>query len=146
MDKRVGADFIEKFFRPKARMDILRWLERHNARPHAMIDLSDGLAAGLCQLCEASKMGATLHEGKLPVWEKTKKVAKHAEISHRFAALQGGEDYELLFGLSPEAYRDLPPHEEIHAVGFAHKSPLVRQLISEKRETTPLKPLSFRHF
>lgn len=111
-------DLLVRLLAPKARQDIIQFLQRRQVKPHAMIDLSDGLSTALRQLCEASKVGAIVEGRQLPIRAATKKAAKALGWKDAlFCALHGGEDYELLFSVSREKYEQIRHHKDIHAIG-----------------------------
>lgn len=88
---------LEKYLRPRPRMDIVEALGEEKIVPTAMIDLSDGLASDLMQLCKASKCGARLYLERIPIARQTTALAEEMHTDPVVAALNGGEDYELLF-------------------------------------------------
>ena len=93
---------IQRHLVPRARLDVVRdWAER-GVKPHALIDLSDGLGSDLHHLCSQSGCGAELHVAAVPVAVETRSVADHFEEDVDTFALFGGEDYELLFAASQE--------------------------------------------
>lgn len=93
---------IQRQLVPKARLDVVRdWKER-GLKPHALIDLSDGLGSDIHHLCTQSGCGAEVRVAALPVALETRKVADEYEEDVDTFALFGGEDYELLFAASKE--------------------------------------------
>ncbi|MCB2220303.1 MAG: thiamine-phosphate kinase [Bacteroidetes bacterium] len=114
----AGHDYIlERQLKPEARMDILQLLKDTGVKPTAMIDISDGLASEILHICHQSKLGATLYEEKLPIDVTTDLVAKEFSIDPTTCALNGGEDYELLFTISQEDYEKVKDIKEIAAIG-----------------------------
>ena len=71
--------------------------KKANIKPTSMIDISDGLSSEIMHLCKSSKTGCNLYEDKIPLDKQTKKMAEEMSINPLVAALNGGEDYELLF-------------------------------------------------
>lgn len=88
---------LEKYLRPRPRTDIIEALREEKIRPTAMIDLSDGLSSDLMQLCGPSKCGARIYLDRIPIARQTTALAQQMHIDPVVAALNGGEDYELLF-------------------------------------------------
>ena len=88
---------LERQLKPEARGDIKELLKTLNIKPTAMIDISDGLSSEILHLCKASKVGCNLYEEKVPLDKQTKDFAEELSINPLVAALNGGEDYELLF-------------------------------------------------
>ena len=88
---------LEKYLKPRPRTDIVRALAEEKIRPTSMIDLSDGLASDLMQLCKASDCGARIYLERIPIARQTSALAEEMHSDPVVAALNGGEDYELLF-------------------------------------------------
>ena len=97
-------NIIEKQLRPVARVDIINILKENKIIPSSMIDISDGLASEILHLSEASNLGVKIFEEKLPILEETKLVAKEFDLNFSNCALNGGEEYELLFSITPNEY------------------------------------------
>ncbi|WP_423129088.1 thiamine-phosphate kinase [Gaoshiqia sp. Z1-71] len=93
-----GYDYIlERQLKPEARGDVIKALKKMGIVPHAMIDISDGLSSDLLHICKESKVGCRIYEEKIPLDFQTKRFAEELSINPLVAALNGGEDYELLF-------------------------------------------------
>lgn len=88
---------LERYLRPRARLDIIEALAEEQIVPTAMIDLSDGLASDLMQLCRASHCGARIYLDRMPIARQTSALAEELHADPVVAALNGGEDHELLF-------------------------------------------------
>ena len=88
---------LERYLKPRARFDIVRSLAVEGIVPTSMIDISDGLASDLLQICKASKCGARIYLERLPIARQTNALAEEMHIDPVVASLNGGEDYELLF-------------------------------------------------
>lgn len=93
---------LRRFLKPEARQDMVDWLKMEQIRPTSMIDISDGLSSDLLHLCRQSRVGATIWEDKIPIHPETRSLAESFSVPSLTAALNGGEDYELLFTLDPE--------------------------------------------
>lgn len=109
---------IGRLLKPEARKDIVEFFAKDGIRPTAMMDISDGLSSEILHLCQDSQTGCVLYEEKIPVHEDMKKAAFKFEIDPTACALSGGEDYELLFTISPSDYEKLVLNEQISAVGY----------------------------
>ncbi|MDR1667722.1 MAG: thiamine-phosphate kinase [Bacteroidales bacterium] len=109
---------IGKYLRPEARKDIFRFLSSAGLTPTAMIDISDGLSSDLLQICCASKTGCEIHCHKIPIAEPTVRTAGEFYMEPLIAALNGGDDYELLFTLPVNDYDKLIGHPEISIIGY----------------------------
>lgn len=96
---------LEKYLKPRPRTDIVETLAEEKLVPTSMIDLSDGLASDLLQLCRASKCGARIYLDRIPIARQTTSLAEEMHADPVVAALHGGEDYELLFTV-PLAMRE----------------------------------------
>jgi thiamine-phosphate kinase len=88
---------LEKYLRPRARLDIVEALAEEGIVPTAMIDLSDGLASDALQLCKSSGCGVRIYLDRIPIARQTSTLAEELHIDPVVAALNGGEDHELLF-------------------------------------------------
>ncbi len=88
---------LQRYLKPRARRDVIESLAEEKIVPTAMIDLSDGLASDLLQICKASKCGARIYLDKIPIARQTTAFAEELHADPVVAALNGGEDHELLF-------------------------------------------------
>lgn len=88
---------LEKYLKPRPRTDIIEALASQKITPTAMIDLTDGLSSDLMQLCRASGCGARIYLDRIPIAKQTSALAEQMHADPVMAALNGGEDYELLF-------------------------------------------------
>ena len=94
----AGYEYLlERYLKPRPRTDIAALLADEGIVPTAMIDLSDGLASDLKQLCRASNCGARIYLERIPIARQTSQLAEEMHLDPVMAALNGGEDYELLF-------------------------------------------------
>ncbi|CAG5073701.1 Thiamine-monophosphate kinase [Dyadobacter sp. CECT 9623] len=114
-----GKDYvIQRQLRPEARMDVIYELEEAGVTPTSMIDVSDGLASDLLHICAQSGVGAVVFEERLPIDEQTYLAATELNLSPITAALNGGEDYELLFTVSQADYEKIKNNPKITFVGY----------------------------
>lgn len=88
---------LEKFLKPRPRKDVIESLAQEGIVPTSMIDLSDGLASDLLQICRSSKCGARIYLERIPIAKQTSALAEELHADPVVAALHGGEDHELLF-------------------------------------------------
>jgi len=88
---------LQRYLKPRARKDIIDALAEEGIVPTAMIDLTDGLASDLLQICKASKCGARIYLERIPIARQTTAFAEEIHADPVVAALNGGEDHELLF-------------------------------------------------
>ncbi|MCX6226358.1 MAG: thiamine-phosphate kinase [Bacteroidia bacterium] len=104
--------------KPEARNDLGRMLLARKVKPTAMIDVSDGLSSDLLHICEASGTGSKIYADRIPVHSETQKLAGQMRISPIVATLNGGEDYELLFTISPEDFTSIQTMEGMSVIGI----------------------------
>ena len=88
---------LQQYLKPRARKDIVEALAEEGIVPTSMIDISDGLASEVLQICKASKCGARIYLDRIPIAKQTTALAEQMNIDPVVAALNGGNDYELLF-------------------------------------------------
>lgn len=114
-----GEDYIVgRLLKPEARRDIIAFFEQNNITPTAMMDISDGLSSEVLHLCKQSNLGCRLYEDKLPIHERSRAAAFKFGLDPTVCALNGGEDYELIFTLKQEDYDAITLNEEIAVVGY----------------------------
>ncbi|MCF2499412.1 thiamine-phosphate kinase [Dyadobacter chenhuakuii] len=114
-----GKDYvIQRQLRPEARMDVIYELAEAGVLPTSMIDVSDGLASDLLHLCAQSGVGAVVFEERIPIDEQTYLAASELNIGPITAAMNGGEDYELLFTVSQASYDLIKNNPKISFIGY----------------------------
>jgi len=114
----TGWDYIlERFLKPEARRPILEKLRALGIKPNAMIDISDGLSSEAMHICKNSKVGCRIYLEKLPIDQQTFKIAEEMGIDAIVAALNGGEDYELLFTVPIEQHDKVLGMEGVSIIG-----------------------------
>lgn len=139
-------NIIEKQLRPVARVDIINILKEYKIIPSSMIDISDGLASEILHLSEASNLGVKIFEEKLPILEETKLVAKEFDLNFSNCALNGGEEYELLFSITPNEYELIKKNNiDIKAIGYFIKDKSKKIVLSNDKEDE-LKSFGWKHF
>lgn len=115
-----GYDYIlERQLKPEARTDIKKKLEELDILPTSMIDVSDGLASEILHLSDQSGVGFHLYEEKVPMDSVTISTADELNLNPAMAALNGGEDYELLFTISPNDFDKIKNHPDFTIIGHA---------------------------
>lgn len=137
---------VGRQLRPKARMDIIHELATLNVIPTSMIDVSDGLTSELFHLCKQSELGASIFEDKLPIYEKTYETAAEFKIDPNTCALNGGEDYELLFTVSQADFEKIEKHEDIQAIGYMHPKEKGRVMVTRQENVVELTAQGWKHF
>jgi len=114
-----AAEYVlERQLKPEARADIVTLLKEKNIKPSSMIDISDGLASELLHLTKQSNLGCRIIEDKIPIDYQTIQKAEEFEIDPTTCAMNGGEDYELLFTLSQKDYEQIKESKEISIIGY----------------------------
>lgn len=113
-----GHDYVlERQLKPEPRTDISRLLRDAGVKPTSMIDISDGLASEILHLCKASETGCQIYEDKLPFDATTLNLTDEFNMIPAVAALNGGEDYELLFTVSQSDFEKVRKMEGISIIG-----------------------------
>lgn len=116
----TGYDYIlERQLKPEPRVDIVDLLEKLEVQPTSMIDISDGLASEIKHLSEQSGVGFDLYEEKIPVSPRTIDAAKEFNLDYTMCALNGGEDYELLFTIKHSDYDKIKGNPNLTVIGHA---------------------------
>ncbi|GAB2571363.1 thiamine-phosphate kinase [Spirosoma areae] len=133
------AYLVQRQLRPDARTDIVHELRDLGIRPSAMIDISDGLASELLHLCRQSGTGAVIFDENVPIDDQTHLAADEFKISPITAALNGGEDYELLFTVRPQEFEKLANNARITAIGYLTADPSQIVLSTKAGQQTPIR-------
>jgi thiamine-monophosphate kinase len=109
---------VGRLLKPEARKDIIEFFEKNNIIPTAMMDISDGLSSDVLHICKQSNLGCRIYEEKLPLAEESRQAAFKFGLDPTICALNGGEDYELIFTIKRGDYDKLVLNEEISVVGY----------------------------
>ncbi|MEC3881544.1 thiamine-phosphate kinase [Parapedobacter sp. 10938] len=142
-----GKDYIvERQLKPEARRDIIQLLASLAIKPTAMIDVSDGLASEILHICNASEKGCRLYEDKIPIDQMTYDTAREFALDPTICALNGGEDYELLFTVSQSHYDKLSSQSEISIIGHITEKASGHELISKSGKVHPIKAQGWNAF
>ncbi|MCF0042383.1 thiamine-phosphate kinase [Dyadobacter fanqingshengii] len=131
-----GKDYvIQRQLRPEARMDVVYELAEAGVLPTSMIDVSDGLASDLLHICAQSGVGAVVFEERIPIDEQTYLAASELNIGPITAAMNGGEDYELLFTVPQASYDLIKNNPKISFIGYitANKEEIVLHTKGDSR-------------
>lgn len=129
---------IRRLLRPEARVDALEQLKSLGIRPTSMIDVSDGLSSELLHLVKSSGIGARIYESKLPIDQQTFKVCEEMQINVTTAALNGGEDYELLFTIPLGDYEKIKNHPDFTIIGHMTEANMPATLITNMNQEIPI--------
>jgi thiamine-monophosphate kinase len=141
-----GYDYIlRRQLKPEARADIVEAFKRLSIKPHSMIDISDGLSSEILHICKNSGVGCRLYEDTIPMDIQTKKMAEELHINPLVAALNGGEDYELLFTLSPDDAAKIKNDPDFTVIGEMTDSSEGANLITTGGSVIPLTAQGWDH-
>lgn len=118
----TGAEYVlERQLKPEARKDIIDILTDKEIVPSAMIDLSDGLSSDILHICQMSNCGCRIYAEKIPVARETRKIAEELGLEPVTMALNGGEDYELLFTIPLDDFEKVKQIDQISIIGHITK-------------------------
>jgi thiamine-monophosphate kinase len=137
---------VGRQLKPEARTDIVFDLEEAGVKPTSMIDVSDGLASELFHLSKNSAVGVRIYEDKIPIDSQTYETAVEFNLDPVTCALNGGEDYELLFTISKDDQDKLNKHPDIHMIGYIHERKSENVIITKNGNIVPLKAQGWDHF
>jgi len=120
--KLEGYDYIiERQLKPEARVDIVRFFKEKNILPNSMMDISDGLASELKHICKNSNLGCVIEEAKIPINQLTFDTAREFKMDPTTYAMNGGEDYELLFTIDKKHKIKIESNDAIKIIGEIKK-------------------------
>lgn len=135
-----GREYLlERQLKPEAQLNLIQLLKENNIKPTAMIDISDGLASEIIHICKQSGVGCHLYEEKIPIDAMTVSVAEEFSILPVVAALNGGEDYELLFTIKQEDYEKIKNLKGFTPIGHITDAEEGINLIGKNNELVAIK-------
>jgi thiamine-monophosphate kinase len=135
-----GKEYIiDRQLKPEARGDIIRKLHEANIHPTSMMDISDGLSSELLHICKQSQCGCRIYEKNIPIDYQTAVACEEFNMNVTTAALNGGEDYELLFTVPIGDHEKIEAMEDVHLIGHVTKKELGCALISRDGNEFELK-------
>ncbi|MCG8577570.1 MAG: thiamine-phosphate kinase [Flavobacteriales bacterium] len=142
-----GVDYIlERQLKPEARKDIVHHLSELGIMPTSMIDISDGLASEVKHLCKAGGLGAEIYDEKLPIDQETYDVARDFNLDPSTCALNGGEDYELLFSISQNDYDKIKDSKHMTVVGHYTDKNAGVNVVDRNGQSIPMEAQGWTHF
>lgn len=142
-----GFDYlVKRQLKPEARVDIISYLEKLSVVPTSMIDISDGLASELMHLSKASNCSVSIYAEKLPFDDKTNITAIDLNLDPITCALNGGEDYELLFTVSQNDYEKIVSNPNLSIIGHVTSKENGNFLIDKNDSAVSLKAQGWKHF
>ncbi len=127
----AGKEYlIDRQLKPEARGDIILRLKEAGVRPTAMMDISDGLSSELLHICKASNCGCRVYEKNIPIDYQTAVTCEEFNMNLTTAALNGGEDYELLFTVPIGDHEKVKDMEGVKQIGYITKPELGKRLVT----------------
>lgn len=142
-----GKEYIlERQLKPEARRDIVEKLREKGIKPTSMIDVSDGLSSELLHICKASNVGCRVYEDKIPIDYQTAMMAEEFNMNLVTAAMNGGEDYELLFTVALTDHEKIEKLEGVKMIGYVTKPELGAALVSRDGAEIPIKAQGWNAF
>lgn len=136
----AGKEYlVERQLKPEARRDIITALAAAGIKPTSMMDISDGLSSELLHICNASKVGCRVYEDRIPIDYQTAVMAEELNMNLVTAALNGGEDYELLFTVPLSKHTDVEKIDGVKVIGYVTEQSQGCALITRDDTEIPLK-------
>lgn len=143
----TGFDYIlQRQLRPQARMDIVNYFAVNGIQPTSMIDVSDGLSSEAIHLCVNSDKGCKIFENKIPIAKETIEMSEEFNVEPAICALNGGEDYELLFSIKPADFEKIRGNASISAIGHFTEKSEGMNLVGEDGTKIPLNAQGWNAF
>lgn len=130
---------IERQLKPEARRDVIENLAKHGIIPTSMMDVSDGLSSELLHICKASDVGCRVYEDRIPIDYQTALMAEELNMNLVTAAMNGGEDYELLFTIPLHAHEEIKKIPGVKVIGHITKPSLGAALVTRDGAEIPIK-------
>lgn len=137
---------IERQLKPEARKDVIELFKSLDVKPTSMIDVSDGLSSETMHLCKQSNVGCELYENKIPLDPQVISTCEEFDIDSTTIALNGGEDYELLFTIDQGDYPKIKGNPNFTVVGFIKEKEAGMQLITRGGTSIELKAQGWNSF
>lgn len=137
---------IERQLKPEARKDVIELFKSLDVKPTSMIDVSDGLSSETMHLCKQSNVGCELYENKIPLDPQVISTCEEFDIDSTTIALNGGEDYELLFTIDQGDYPKIKGNPNFTVVGFIKEKEAGMQLITRAETSIELKAQGWNSF
>lgn len=142
----AGKEYIlERQLKPEARKDIVRQLRDHQIVPTAMIDLSDGLSSDIMHICKQSGVGCQVFEERVPIDYQTAMMAETFNMNLTAVAMNGGEDYELLFTVPLELHDQMQQIEGVHLIGHISDAKTGCQLVTRDGQEIEMRAQGWEH-
>jgi len=137
---------IERQLKPEARKDIVELLEKLGIKPTSMIDISDGLSSEILHLCKNSKVGCNLFEDKIPLDPTVIAACEEFKMDSTMVALNGGEDYELIFTIDQKDFENIKGNPNLTVIGHMTDASEGANLITRANTKIPLTAQGWNSF
>ena len=137
---------IERQLKPEARKDVIQLLKDLDVTPTSMIDISDGLSSEIIHLCKQSNVGCDLYEEKIPLDPQVISTCEEFNIDSTTIALNGGEDYELLFTVSQTDFPKIKANPSLSVIGFIKEASDGMHLVTRGDSRIPIKAQGWKNF
>lgn len=137
---------LERQLKPEAQKETIEWFEENGIMPTSMIDISDGLASETLHICNNSQVGCELYIDKFPIDFESARTLEEFNIMPDVGALNGGEDYELLFTIDQKDYEKCKNNQNISIIGHITDISLGRNLVTPQDTTIELRARGWNHF
>jgi len=142
-----GREYLlERQLKPEPRRDIIEKLRELGIKPTAMMDVSDGLSSEIKHICHQSNVGCSIYEDKIPIDFKAAEVAEEMNLNIVTCALNGGEDYELLFTCDLKDYEKLLTLDDVYLIGHITKPEYGTLLVGRNGEELELQAQGWQAF
>ncbi len=142
-----GKEYIlERQLKPEARKDIIEALKKEGIHPTSMMDVSDGLSSELLHICKKSDTGCRVYEDKIPIDYQTALMAEELNMNLITAAMNGGEDYELLFTVPLTDHDRIENIKGVKMIGYITAPELGCAMITRDGQEFPLKAQGWNAF
>lgn len=137
---------IQRQIKPEAKMNVINYFKNNNIKPTSMIDVSDGLSSDLNHISKSSCLGYKIIESEIPIHQQTKNACLDLNIDHVFAALYGGEDYELLFTIPLQNKNLVDEVEGLSIIGELTENVNQKAITNSNGEVSSIDKQGWDHF
>ena len=142
-----GKEYIlERQLKPEARKDIVKALKEYGVKPTSMMDVSDGLSSELLHICKDSNTGCRIYEEKIPIDYQTACMAEELNMNLVMAAMNGGEDYELLFTVPLTDHDKIQKIKGVSMIGYITKPELGAAMVTRDGNEIPIQAQGWNAF
>lgn len=143
----AGKEYIlERQLKPEARKDIIAMLKENGIKPTSMIDVSDGLSSELLHICKSSDVGCRVYEDKIPIDYQTAVMAEELNMNLVMTAMNGGEDYELLFTVPLTEHDKVERLKGVSVIGYITKPELGAAMVTRDGAEIPIRAQGWNAF